>query len=299
MKELIWSVACSGAMDAYFICNSDSAEIIAKDGNVYSETDAQALNQLNIYFWLESEAQEFMEEMCDEQPDLMYKRIPQKFITDELAEEIITSYMDSVVTNIVEALMDKEMTFTRHDVLKVIRQLVGPDVEIDYADWKSVIVETLADKLDEYGYEVEFKLSRFKYSPIPEEEEDEEDEPETQSVDNATTSTMTVDPTPVPTADTSEPERVRNRHIFKAEQVRKFGGSPGAKIYIIVCKGRFFIEADADKNVLDWSTAGCPAILLNTSLTVDKYCNLRVSKYIFDLAGMTRLFGKDLDILFQ
>lgn len=295
-KELIWKVTFDELIRKYYITNADSTKIIAKDGKIYMAAEVTSKWVDDVYFMLESRANDFIKWLCDNTPDIMYYNKAEPFVSTEIANEIITSYMDSFVANIVDALMDNEITFTRHDVLKTIRQLVGPNVIMEYSDWKDVIIEILDDKIEEYGYKVEYTINgHFVYSLAPEiedeDDEEEEDTPTTVTKDSANPSTII---TAAP-----DPKRVENRHTFTAKQVRKCGGFPGATMHIVICKGRFFISAEIKDNVSDWLAAGRPSIIMNARRKVDKNCNLRLSKYMFDLAEIGHLFRKDLDPYFK
>jgi hypothetical protein len=304
-KELRWEVFCLVADKYYYITDTKNDDRLLATGDVVKNTDVENYDRDDIFFSSEEEAQEFIDEMVLESPEKMYRRQAVTFLTDEQVDDIVESYFSAVIDTIVRTLMEAGQVFSRHDVLKSIRQIWGPDAEVEYSDWKDNIVESIESMVDVYDYEQAFDTGHFVYSPIVEEVEEEDaddtadtaDTADTDTVDSATTTTVTQDATPEPVKDTSEPDVVSNRHTISAKFVRAAGGSPGTTMDVLVCKGKIFVDACPATNEQDRINAGSPNILLHTTLKVDKNCNLRISKYMFDLAGLGKWFGKPMTLI--
>jgi hypothetical protein len=302
-KELRWEVFCWVADRYYYITDPKNGDRLLTNGDVVKDADVGNYDRNDIFFSSEEEAQEFIDEMVLEYPEKMYRRQTVTFLTDEQVDDIVESYFSSVIDTIVRTLMEAGQVFSRHDVLKSLRQIWGPGAEIEYSNWKDIIVESIESMVDMYDYEQAFNVGHFIYSPIKEEvEEDDTDDAagdttDTATVDSATTATVTQDAAPQPVKDTSEPDVVSNRHTVSAKFVRAAGGYPGTAMDVLVCKGKIFVDASPATNERDRIAAGSPNILLHTTLKVDKNCNLRISKYMFDLAGLGKWFGKPLSLL--
>lgn len=291
MKEIRWDIAKNGHGE-WILKDKRLNQVLMHDKGIVSATSILAMGS-DSTFTTESEAQDYLEDLIIETPDLAYREIVPAFLDAKEVQELQWEAFAALVETTVAYLMENEKVFSRHDVLKSLRQLYGRGVEINYADWKELISITVDEFAVEFDYVKVYADGFWSYEPNDEVEADEE--VETTTADSAETVTYDSDendsvPSPA-VKDTAEPAAVSNRHTVTAEQVRKCGGDIGDIMDIIVCKGRFFIEQDAAKNNADWVSAGSPQVLLSTSLKVDKNCNLRLSKYMFDLADLGQWFG--------
>lgn len=287
MKELKWKVELEDSQPTLGYCIVDgNGNYLIKDGatncRVVGAVNLGGEYHSNIYFEHKHEAEEFIEDMIEECPEKMFKRKPVIFLEDEHVDSIVMK-LYAIVDVIVEELMENAIVFTRHDVLKSLRQIYGPQCELAYSDWKDIITEAITAFCPVYDYESEYDHGHIVYSPIELADEDAQDAPDTTTADSANTTTIAADTTP---ADTSVPKVDKKRATLTADFIRRAGGYPGAKMDIIVCPGKIYVCEDADDNEDDRIKDGAPQILLHTSLKVDCNCNLRLSKYMFDLSGL-------------
>lgn len=290
MKELKWKVELDQLMPSFGYYVTDGAgnyliEDVANGGcRVVNKIDLRSESTSDVYFEHKHEAEEFIEDMIEECPELMYKRKPVIFLEDELVDNIVQK-LYQFVDVIVEELMENAIVFSRHDVLKSLRQIFGPQYELAYSDWKELITESIAAFCPVYDYESEYDHGHIVYSPIELDEDDcAQDVPDTTTSDSADTTIGIKDGSDV--KDNTAPNVDRKRATLSAEFIRQAGGYPGAKMDILVCPGKIFVAEDPDVNEDDRLRSGAPNILLHTSLKVDCNCNLRLSKYMFDLSGL-------------
>lgn len=251
--------------------------------NTYLTSNGETTTQ-SYEFSTKEDAQEFLIDVCENNEDLAYHITVEKFVCDDIISEILDTYTSEFISVIVETLMEKEITFTRHDVVKVMRQIAGPKIEINYSDWKDYVIEAIEELLNLYGYTKHFHIDHYVYSFYDEVEEEideiEEDdeveeiaevEEESKSSDSATTTTINVSQDP-------------KRHTLAVDFVRSCGGYPGASMDVLVCKGAIYIHVDPAQNAKDHIEGGRKPIRLHTKLKVDCYGNMRISKYMLDLA---------------
>lgn len=302
MKELKWKIErdpdpCSYG---YYIYNEEKAQYLTKNGIVVESADLSDYEVNELFWTCKNEIEEYFEELCDTNPVLMYKQAPITIFTEEVANNIVTESVFALAEAVVEAFIDEGRTFTRHDVCKGIRQVVGPANEITYSEWKEVIVEAIESSLDLYDYSRRLTDGKFEYFFDPAVEADEDEcEEETVTADSADTVTVGSDSVGTytdSTPATPDAPATPARHTISAEMVREVGGSPGDTMHIIAVDGMIIFDTDEDELVDEWKKKGSKPILLQTTLKVDKNCNVRLSKYIFDLANMGKWFGKAIRI---
>jgi len=234
-----------------------------------------------------AEAQEFLEDLCENYPDLAFVEIEEDaFLSNETFEAILSDQADFLAESIVEYFMENEESFTRHDIVKGVRQMAGPDVEIGYEEWKPLIIDVIDENLSLYDYSASFESGRFLFSYDPQEEEEEVDEKsDTVTVDsaaNAESDDDGLEVTPLIQSDGT----IRDRVIMSAKNVREAGGSPGDTMMIYICEKFIFMNTDLDKLAHEHVAYGSPKLIKKTLLKVDKSCNIQIRKYMFDLAGI-------------
>jgi len=295
MKELRWEII-SDRKGKYVLYDGKTDEYMFSSGKIkqfYTIEESKDVWNTSV------EAAEFLETLCENEPELAYRRSNETFLSIDVVSEIVGEQIVFLIESIVERIMEDEMSFTRHDVLKSLRQVIGPEVEVSYKDWKDLIVEIIELNMVMFDFSRDFKNGRFEYFYDPEVEGPEVDEEsevkETITVDSAAEQRMQSPTVSINEIDTSEPKVVKNRHTVSAETVRAAGGYPGDTMHIIVCYKHIIINYDTSDAAKEWANFGRPTILLNSTLKVDKNGNVRISKYMFDLADLGDKFGKNLN----
>lgn len=220
-----------------------------------------------------------------------YDNNTSKFVSDDVAANIMYEVYSNAIDVTVENLLESRMEFTRHDVIKTLRQIAGPSIECSYDEWKDMIVESINSFMELYDYESRFDGYKFVYFPNKNDVATS-DSAKTMKYDIDAAIDMLSDGSPDSTLDSTSTKCDnsavnRERYTISTKHVRAAGGYPGAVMDIVVCDKSIFINIDPDKNELERANSGNKPVLLHTNLKVDKYCNLRISKYMMDIANMT------------
>lgn len=313
MKELKWQIVYDPEpfSRGYCITTQDETQFLADDGSVVTLDEFPNRGASELFWAHKNEAEEFIEEMCDSNPNIMYVvKVDPVFDADVIQELTVTSVV-ALIESVVEQFMKEERTFTRHDVCKGIRQVVGPDVKIEYDEWKELIVEVIETSISLYDYSRQQNNGRFEYFYDPTVEDEEDDvTTDTVTIDSAQTVTTGIPAGTVAavttgsrdysdtiyTPDLDAPSKDVTRHTLTAEQIRNAGGKPGDILHVMVTKGNITFDIDEKVILAEWKKMGSPQILHQSSFKVDKNCNVRLSKYIFDLADMGKWFGRPFKI---
>ncbi len=278
MKELRWEVV-SHTPDKYSLFD-------------YKANEYYTIANIIVNFSSMEKAREFLEELCKSNPGDAYCRVPETFLSEETVKDLILNQLVYMIKGIIITIMESKRSFTRHDILKGIRQIVGVDVEIEYSEWKEYIIECLEEIIDLYEYECEFIDGHYVYSFIDDSIDDSIEDDSKEDDDNYDDDYMNIQYVPVD--DTSEPIASKKRHTISADAVREAGGYPGATMYITIAERAIIMDANIEHLTKEWENLGKPAVIFESTLKVDKSCNIRISEYMFDLAGLGYLFGSEI-----
>lgn len=309
MKELRWKIKMEKSFPSPVYCIVDNLGCyLIKHGpdscRIVSAANIITESNIDVYFKYYTEASDFLEEMYEYIPSIKYVNKSEAIFSNEVVTDLICESVYALVELVIEVFMKDETTFTRHDVCRGIRQVLGPSIEIKYDEWKDVIIQSIEGIIDLYGYSRRLANDRYEYffagfdDEIDDDEicDEDEDDDDITVVKNVAPSTTTIPSAPSTSSiyNTSNPPSqpsTLTRHTISAESIRKINGKPGDIVHILVCKGIIIYHTDINEARNEWRQRGRPTILHHTTLKVDKNYNVRLSKYIFDLADMGKWFG--------
>ena len=243
----------------------NSVVYLYKDGSEHGIATDQAAS--DVFFDSAEEAESFL--TAFNVPGIL----PDDKVDDWREEKVRLAIAESI-----EFLMQNKMTFSRHDVIRAVRQLFGAGVKVEYADWKETVVDFIeAHRVAAFDYTKAFSDGRLEYVYISTEDDEPEDEPEN---------------------DNAEPDvKERTKQVVPAAAVRAEGLKPGDIAYCVAVRGGIYFAADEttlatslvedDVDIDDITFAG--------SYKVDKYCNIQFSKNIFIAADLENIWGTDIN----
>lgn len=292
MKELRWKPIED--FYGWHIYDEKEKMILTKNMQIINY-DIYKEEYKNIYFNDLRAAKEFLYKKVKVYPDIMYREVEDpttttnndSIVDDEFILNLREECINSVAYTIVKNLICAHIEFSRHDVVRIIRQIVGPNIEIEYYDWKGSIIAAIDSLSKDYDYIKQYNDGYISYKKnvvISNDGLDNNDIIEDDIINNINTDITDED------VDKIKVTKTTKQHVITKAEVINAGGYPGAMMLIWVCDGQILFNIDLVNMYLKWKFAKFPKVFIKKYLRVDKNCNLRLSKYMFDMANISYLF---------
>ena len=247
-----------------------------KDGSEHDHVVAQT--QSDVFFKTKEEAIEFVNEFTGALKNI--------FDEDQL-KDWRDAKIPQTIAEVIEFLMENKITFTRHDIIRGARELLGSGIEITYDDWKDTVIDYIENnRVHAFDYSKVFTDGRWEYVYIG--------MPLLRRTFPGLLAHNLVgvatDHVPTSDAATYEPKQMS----IPVEAVRREGLNPGDTALVIAIKNRIYFARDerslAISMVQDDITTS--DILFQQAYKVDSSGNVRLSKNIFIAAGLEALWGQ-------